>query len=95
MSTAISADGTATYSMDGTKKYVNSGFMWPECMSPPGFTEISTFTVKFEDADTYDYVCALHPWMTGRVIVNRPPSILFLRLGWSSEKIRRREAVVV
>lgn len=77
MPTAISADGTATYmppnatySMDGREKYVNSGFMWPEGMSPPRFAEICTFTVKFEDAGTYDYVCALHPWMTGRVIVN-------------------------
>lgn len=77
MPATVSADDTASflapnasYSMDGTEKYVNSGFIWPEGMSPPGFAEISTFSVKFEEAGTYDYICVLHPWMTGRVVVN-------------------------
>lgn len=74
--TVVSSDGTATflspngnYTLDGTEKYVNSGFVWPEDMSPPGFPEISTFRVKFDEQGTYDYICALHPWMTGRVVV--------------------------
>lgn len=74
--TVVSANGTATYlppngsyTSDGTEKYINSGFVWPEGMSPPGFPEISTFSVKFDEQGTYNYICALHPWMTGTVVV--------------------------
>lgn len=74
--TIVSANGTATYlppnasyNLDGTEKYINSGFVWPEDQYPPGFPEISTFSVKFDAQGTYDYICALHPWMTGRVVV--------------------------
>lgn len=72
----VSADGTpeymppnGSYTLDGTEKYVNSGFVWPDGMSPPGFAEISTFSVKFEEQGTYNYICVLHPWMTGVVVV--------------------------
>jgi hypothetical protein len=27
----------------------------------------NTFTVTFEKPGTYDYLCVLHPWMTGNV----------------------------
>lgn len=74
--TVVSADGTATYlapnnsyTLDGTEKYVNSGFVWPKGMSPPGFPEINTFSVKFDKEGTYNYICALHPWMSGSVVV--------------------------
>jgi plastocyanin len=74
--TVISENGTATYlppnasyTMKGGEKYVNSGWMWPEKQSPPGLPPISTFTVKFEQAGTYNYICAVHPWMNGRVVV--------------------------
>jgi plastocyanin len=74
--TVVSADGTATYlppngsyTLDGTEKYINSGFVWPENMSPQGFPEISTFSVKFDEQGTYNYICILHPWMTGSVVV--------------------------
>jgi len=30
----------------------------------------STFEFTFGDAGTYDYFCMVHPWMTGKVIVN-------------------------
>jgi plastocyanin len=72
----VSSDGTAEYlppnddyAIDGTEKYVNSGFIWPTGMSPEGFPEISTFSVKFEEQGTYNYICVLHPWMTGVVVV--------------------------
>ena len=74
--TVVSSDGEATYlqpngsyDFDGTEKYVNSGFIWPEGMIPEGLPEITTFSVKFDEAGTYDYICALHPWMTGKVVV--------------------------
>jgi plastocyanin len=33
------------------------------------FPLVSSFTVTFEEPGTYPYLCALHPWMTGEVIV--------------------------
>jgi plastocyanin len=33
------------------------------------FPLVSSFTVTFEEPGTYPYHCALHPWMTGEVIV--------------------------
>ncbi len=74
--TVVSANGTATYlppngsyTLDGTEGYVNSGWIWPEGMSPPGLPEISTFTVTFEEEGTYNYICPIHPWMGGSVVV--------------------------
>ena len=59
----------ANYTMDGTEKYVNSGWIWPEGQSPPGAPPISKFTVTFEKPGIYSYLCTLHPWMTGTVVV--------------------------
>jgi plastocyanin len=59
----------ASYTMDGTEKFVNSGWMWPENQVPPGFPPISSFSVKFDKAGAYDYMCEVHPWMTGQVVV--------------------------
>ena len=60
----------AKYSMDGTEKFVNSGWMWHEGLAPPGVAPISSFAVTFEKAGTYNYICTIHPWMTGKVTVN-------------------------
>jgi plastocyanin len=59
----------ANYSMTGTEKYINSGWFLPNGLEKhyPGSGNI--FTVKFEKQGTYDYLCILHPWMTGSVIV--------------------------
>jgi plastocyanin len=59
----------ANYTMTGDELYVNSGWMWPEGMNPPGTAPIAFFSVTFENPGTYDYLCVIHPWMTGRVIV--------------------------
>ena len=59
----------ANYTMDGTEKYVNSGWIWPEGQSPPGTPPISKFTVTFQKPGMYSYLCTLHPWMTGVVTV--------------------------
>lgn len=74
--TVIDASGKVTYlppngnyTMDGTEKYVNSGWMWPSGQEPQGFPPINTFSVKFTKAGTYNYMCEVHPWMTGQVIV--------------------------
>jgi plastocyanin len=59
----------ANYTMTGDELYVNSGILWPEVAIPPGAPPITSFSVTFENAGTYDYICEFHPWMTGRVIV--------------------------
>ena len=59
----------ANYTMTGDELYVNSGIIWPESAIPPGAPPITSFSVTFENAGTYDYICEFHPWMTGRVIV--------------------------
>jgi plastocyanin len=59
----------ANYTMTGDELYVNSGWIWPEGMNPPGTPPIASFSVTFENPGTYDYICVFHPWMTGRVIV--------------------------
>jgi plastocyanin len=58
------------YTMDGNESLVNSGWLWPEGQSPPGRSPISNFTVTFEKLGTYSYLCNLHPWMSGSVVVN-------------------------
>ncbi|MGH9991403.1 MAG: cupredoxin domain-containing protein [Nitrososphaera sp.] len=60
----------ANYTMVGTEKYVNSGWIWPAGQAPPGFPPIESFAVTFNEEGTYNYICAVHPWMTGDVVVN-------------------------
>ena len=60
----------ANYTLTGTEKFVSSGWMWPEGLAPQGAPPIKTFSVTFENAGKYDYLCIIHPWMTGIVIVN-------------------------
>jgi plastocyanin len=72
----IDAQNNATYlplnanhTMKGDELYVSSGWIWPKNAIPPGLAPITSFSVTFENAGTYDYLCVVHPWMTGRVIV--------------------------
>ncbi|HEX2107244.1 MAG TPA: hypothetical protein VHF28_05885 [Nitrososphaera sp.] len=39
-----------------------------EPLGPP-FPPVSSFTVAFEEPGVYPYFCAIHPWMSGQVIV--------------------------
>jgi len=59
----------ANYSMNGTEKYVNSGWFLPEGQEQLYPGSGNTFTVTFEKPGTYNYLCILHPWMTGSVLV--------------------------
>jgi plastocyanin len=59
----------SNYTMSGTEAYINSGLIFPKGQSPPGTPAIDEFTVTFETPGTYGYVCILHPWMTGSVMV--------------------------
>lgn len=59
----------ASYIMDGTEKYLNSGAIFPKGKIRSGYQPITEFTVKFEKAGTYKYLCIFHPWMAGTVVV--------------------------
>ena len=58
----------ANYSMIGSEKYVNSGWLLPKptTLYP---NPSNTFTVTFQKAGTYSYLCEIHPWMAGVVTV--------------------------
>lgn len=59
----------ANYTMTGTERYVNSGWIWPKDQSPPGLAPIDSFAVTFSKEGTYNYICVIHPWMAGDVVV--------------------------
>jgi plastocyanin len=59
----------ANYSMSGTEDYVNSGWLLPKGQENVYPGSGNTFTMTFQKAGTYDYLCIIHPYMTGRVIV--------------------------
>jgi plastocyanin len=59
----------ANYSMSGTEDYVNSGWLLPKGQENLYPGSGNTFTMTFQKAGTYDYLCIIHPYMTGRVIV--------------------------
>ena len=59
----------SNYTMDGTESYFNTGWLWPEGQTPGGGPQLSNFTVTFEKAGTYGYLCNVHPWMAGTVVV--------------------------
>ena len=74
--TAIDSQGAVSflklnsnYSMKGTEKYVNSGWILPKGLEQQHPGSGNTFTVTFEKPGTYDYICVIHPWMTGSVRV--------------------------
>ena len=62
-------NANSNYTMAGTEKYLNSGWFLPKGQEHeyPGSGNI--FTVTFQKPGTYNYLCILHPWMTGTVIV--------------------------
>jgi plastocyanin len=59
----------ANYSMTGAEDYVNSGWLLPKGQESLYPGSGNTFTVTFQTAGTYDYLCIVHPYMTGRIIV--------------------------
>ena len=60
----------ANYSMSGTEDYINSGWLLPKGQENLYPGSGNTFTMTFQKAGTYDYLCIIHPYMTGRVVVN-------------------------
>jgi plastocyanin len=59
----------ANYTMTGDELYINSGWIWPQDQIPPDLPQITSFSVTFANAGTYNYICVIHPWMAGQVRV--------------------------
>ena len=59
----------AAYTMDGTEKYVNSGWLLPKAQEKEFPGSSTSFTVTFQKAGIYKYICQIHPWMVGSVVV--------------------------
>ncbi len=57
--------------MNGTERYVNSGWIWPQGKVPSGFVPINSFSVRFTKAGTYGYMCKIHPWTNGEVVIKQ------------------------
>ena len=57
-----------TFTITGNEQYVNSGWLLPKptILYP---NSSNTFTVTFQKAGTYSYLCEIHPWMAGVVTV--------------------------
>ncbi len=64
-----SMNPNANYSFAGDEMYVNSGWFLPEGLEKQYPGTGNTFTATFEKPGTYNYLCVLHPWMTGTVEV--------------------------
>lgn len=60
----------ANYTLTGTEKYVNSGWFLPNGFEQEYPGAGNTFSVTFENPGSYNYICILHPWMTGSVTVS-------------------------
>lgn len=63
------AGPNANYTLSGTEKYVNSGFLLPKGLDKDYPGSSNTFTVTFQKAGVYNYICIIHPWMQGKVVV--------------------------
>ena len=57
------------FTVSGNEQYVNSGWLVPKSQEKAYPGSSNTFTVTFQKAGTYHYVCELHPWMLGQVVV--------------------------
>jgi hypothetical protein len=59
----------ANYTFTGTEKYVNSGWLLPKGLEDTYPGSGNSFTVTFQKAGNYAYLCLVHPYMIGSVTV--------------------------
>lgn len=59
----------ANYSMNGSEKFVNAGWFLPDGQEQLYPGSGNSYTVTFENPGIYSYICILHPWMMGSVLV--------------------------
>ena len=65
--TATTTDVLTVPDEQGTSQ-ATEGATGEQTLGPP-FPPVSSFTVTFEEPGMYPYFCAIHPWMTGQVVV--------------------------
>jgi plastocyanin len=63
------APPNASFTIAGNEQYVSSGFIVPKIAEKAFPGSSNTFTATFQKGGTYYYLCLLHPWMGGAVIV--------------------------
>jgi plastocyanin len=63
------APPSASYTMTGTEKYVNSGWLVPKGQEQAFPGASTSFTITFQKAGIYSYICQIHPWMRGSIVV--------------------------
>ncbi len=69
---APAIDETTTTTTEGNATTTADVLTAPEeleALPQATFPLVNSFTLTFEQPGTYQYFCALHPWMTGQVIV--------------------------
>lgn len=57
------------FTITGNEQYVNSGLLVPKIAERAYPGSSGTYTVTFQKSGTYHYLCLVHPWMTGSVVV--------------------------
>jgi plastocyanin len=57
------------FTLTGNEQYVNSGWLVQKTQQKAYPGSSNTFAVTFQKAGTYGYLCELHPWMAGQVVV--------------------------
>lgn len=62
-------DPNSSLRVYGNEHYINSGWLVPKGTEKifPGAS--TAFILTFPKSGTYDYICTLHPWMIGQVVV--------------------------
>jgi plastocyanin len=63
------APPNASFTISGKEQYVNSGWLVPNTQEKAYPGSSNTFAVTFQKSGTYVYLCELHPWMSGMVVV--------------------------
>jgi plastocyanin len=63
------APPNASFTTSGNEQYVNSGWLIPKTQEKAYPGSSNTFVVTFQKSGSYGYLCELHPWMVGQVVV--------------------------
>jgi plastocyanin len=66
----VQKNSTGSYTVLGTEKYINSGWLLPKGLEKGYPGALTSFEVTFTKPGTYHYADVFHPWMKGTIIVN-------------------------
>lgn len=66
----IQKNSTGSYTVLGTEKYINSGWLLPKGQEKGYPGALTSFKVTFAKPGVYHYADIFHPWMKGTILVN-------------------------